>query len=115
MNWTLVLGVICGILAAILILALGYTSGKMEGKKEATEAFSEKWYTGPEGPPGPPGAIGMPGDKGEKGDPGDLNPDLLRRLQVLDGLSERIEELENRDQLYQDRFKRVERKAGMSV
>ena len=45
----------------------------------------------------------------------DISMGAERRLNEIEPLLSRVKELEMRDQTYQDRFRRVERKAGMSV
>jgi pilus assembly protein TadC len=47
--------------------------------------------------------------------PSNISMGADRRLEMIEPLVARVKELEERDRAYQDRFKRVERKAGMSV
>lgn len=59
------------------------------------------------GPEGPPGAQGMMGEQGPPGPPGKsaVDPALLTRVKALEDTIEG----------FNDRFRRVERKAGLNV
>jgi hypothetical protein len=109
------LGILSLVLWTILIFAfgigIGYAGGKqvVEKKFEDMPKISEnelEWYQGPQGPVGPKG------EKGDKGDPG--TGSHVDEAWVADMIT-RVQALEDRDRSYQDRFKRVEKKSGLSV
>lgn len=114
MNWTMILGVLCGLMAAVLLLTIGYVSGKQVAKDEAEknkEEDSERYLEGPgiglQGPTGPMGATGNPGPPGRDGETPDarnliVDPDLELSLMEWKAAVE-------------SRLTRVEKKAGMSV
>lgn len=109
MNWTIVLGVVCGLLFTFIVLLFGYSAGKLEGKKEAsTNVYNgEMGLPGPAGPAGPNGSDGNPGPPGPPGktpDAKDLIVDPALKL-TLDEWKLAVE----------SRLTRVEKRAGMSV
>lgn len=119
MNWTIVFGILCGLLASGLLLTAGYSFGKLKTQ----QIDNPKWNTfqvpnseEPDvlrGPPGPAGPMGATGPQGPPGESGNFAADLL--VGRIKEIEDRVQDLENRDEAYQDRFTRVERKAGLRV
>ncbi len=110
---TTVLWAIVAILWTIVVFIIGYASGRQVLDHQGVEPEQLVNYV--EGPPGPIGATGPQGPPGPPGPPGEAHPDVVSMVGSQGNLAQRVKELEDRDKVYMDRFKRVERKAGMSV
>ena len=120
------LGILSLVLWTILILAfgigIGYSGGKQSAHKEF-QSFERAAFSGEEssyltiGPPGPTGPMGATGPTGPPGASASEDEVFKMVQESLDTLavSARLQQLEDRDRSYQDRFKRVEKKSGLSV
>lgn len=98
---SVVLWIIIAILWTIVVLCLGVYVGKQQ---------VEQHNEGLQGPPGPEGPQGPTGAMGAVGPPGTCDHE-----EDVEDLRQRVADLEGRDERYQERFTRVERKAGLSV
>lgn len=107
----IILWIVIAILWTVLVFLTGWAFCKINIDQEAAKAAEDEpiWSSGVRGPAGPIGATGATGPPGEPGKDCPVSPD------EIDTIKGRLTDLENRDHLYQDRFKRVEKKAGLNV
>jgi len=117
------LGILSLVLWTILIFAFGIGIGYAGGKQVVEKKFEDmpkipenelEWYQGPPGPTGPMGMSGPPGPPGASASEEEVFRMVQESLDTL-AVSARLQQLEDRDRSYQDRFKRVEKKSGLSV
>lgn len=127
----IILWVVAGILWTVVVSLLSYLGGiEMEKKRRIDEILEQPI-------PVPRQVLGLPHEVTKKDldalneriglvdqqvqhlhsrtTPGEFSAGGLRRLEQIEPLMGRVKDLEDRDSAYQDRFKRVERKAGMNV
>lgn len=124
-----ILWVVAGILWTVVVSVLSYLSGvaqEKERQKDEAQSSPSTFYQTLQSPAFAKEdldalneRIGLVDQKVQRltqqESPGRLSSGTLRRLEQIEPLLDRVSQLESRDRSYQERFRRVEKKAGLSV